>query len=103
MVLMKVEYEFKEDKIKEYLIFNNEENVPFFHSAKGFKEMRAYRDDASGKVLVLMDFKDFEALGKIMDSDEYKELMKKFAYFTKNLTWELWDASPVLEDLLKPL
>jgi hypothetical protein len=102
MVLMKVEYKIKEDRLEEYFKFSNEVSLPFWRTAEGFKEIRGYRDPVRGRTLVLMDFKDFETLGRIMDSDKYKEILRIFSSLTTNAKWELWESS-IAPEPIKPM
>jgi hypothetical protein len=103
MVLIKYEYNIKEETEAEYRKFSNDIAIPFWREAEGFKEMRAYVDPASRKVLVLIDYRDYESLGKLMDSEKYKEIITQFASYTKNVKWGLMDVSPAALEPIKPL
>lgn len=79
-----------------------EEGIHYWMGVKGLKEFRAYRDSVAGSAVVDMEFKDFSSWGKAMDSEECKSVMAKFASYTSNCKWALYDASPVIPEPLKP-
>lgn len=58
--------------------------------------------DGFSKVLVEMEFENFEARGKAMDDPKTKEVSNKFASYTHGLKWNLWDISPLIPEPLKP-
>jgi hypothetical protein len=72
--------------------------LSFWQSALGFKEMRGYRDPLTGRRLFEVEFEDFESLGKVMDSDEFKEYIRNGEGFSENMEWSLWEVSPVMKE-----
>lgn len=102
MVLFEFKFYIDKDKTDEYRKFSKEESIPHWLSRPGLKEIRAYREMGSGKVLVEIEFESFEAWGKDMDDPKSKEVASKFASYTHGLKWSLWDISPVIPEPLKP-
>ena len=101
MVLWQIWYYIDKEKLEAYSKFSKEESIPYWLSVPGMKEFRAYREQGSYKVLVEMEFESMEAWGKAYDSPKTKEVSTKFASYTHDLKWNLWDKSPMVPEPLK--
>lgn len=102
MVLFEYTFYIDKDKAEEYSKWVKEEGIPHWLAVPGFKEIRAYREMGTGRVLAELEFESFEAWGKAMDDPKTKEVSSKFAYYTNGMEWNLWDASRVIPKPLKP-
>ncbi len=101
MVLYQLWYYIDKEKLENYTKFSKEESIPHWLSVPGMKEFRAYREPGSYKVLVEMEFESMEAWGKAFDNPKTKEVSNKFATYTHDLKWNLWDKSPMVPESLK--
>jgi hypothetical protein len=101
MVLYQLWFYIDKEKLEGYTKFAKDESIPHWLSVPGMKEFRAYREPGSLKVLVEMEFESMEAWGKAFDSQKTKEVSNKFASFTHDLKWNLWDKSPMVPEPLK--
>ena len=101
MVLYQLWFYIDKEKLEGYTKFAKEESIPYWLSVPGMKEFRAYREQGSYKVLVEMEFESMEAWGKASDSSKTKEVSTKFASYTHDLKWNLWDKSPMVPEPLK--
>ena len=99
---MTAKWHIKRETVEEYLKFTEKETLPYWLSVPGFKEIRAYRDRMSGKVLLMMEFDSYESWGKAMDAPKSKEIMEKFRSLTYESSWTIWDQSPVIPEPLIP-
>ena len=86
----------------DYLKFAEEEAIHHWLSVPGLEEFRGYRDEASGMVLIELEFESYESWGKAVDDPKTKKVMEKFRSFTHGASWELWSPSPVIPEPLKP-
>ena len=78
MVLLKLEFQIKEERTEDYYKFDEEELTPFCLSAQGLSGFNDYRDHLTCKRLVPIGFKDFESIGKILDYHyNLEEMLKK--------------------------
>lgn len=102
MVSYIIEYYINTETVEDYLKFAEEEGIPYWLSVPGLEEFGAYRDDVSGKVLLVLKFESYKAWGKATDDPKTKEIMTKFRSYIHGLSWKLWGSSPVIPEPLKP-
>ena len=102
MVLVESRSTLDKDKLAEYTKCAKEEIIPYWLSVPGMKELRAYREQGSFRVLVEMEFDSFESWGKALDNPKTKEIMSKWALYTHDFEWKMWDVSPLIPQPLKP-
>lgn len=101
-MLMRIVYKIKAETLKEYLDWSKG-SIEYWRKRPGFKEMRAWREPGTGRVLLDLEFENFEMWGKAYDDPKIKELNNQFASYTYDGKYDLWDASPVIPKPLKPL
>lgn len=101
-MLYTLTYYIDKDKVEDYIKYAKEVVIPFWLSAPGLKEFRAYRMLGTSQALVEMDFESFKAWGKVMDDPKAKDMFTKFSTYTHDLKWTLWDTSPMMPEPLKP-
>jgi hypothetical protein len=101
-MLMRIVYKIKSETLKEYIDWSKG-SIEYWRKKPGFKEMRAWREPGTGRVLLDIEFENFEMWGKAYDDPKIKELNSQFASYTYDGEYDLWDISPVIPKPLKPL
>ena len=101
-MLMRIVYKIKSETLKEYLEWSKG-SIEYWRKKPGFKEMRAWREPGTGRVLLDIEFENFETWGKAYDDPKIKEINNQFASYTFDCVYDLWDTSPVIPKPLKPL
>ena len=101
-MLLRVVFKIKSETMKEYLEWSKG-SIEYWRTRPGFKEMRAYREPGTSRVLLDIEFENFETWGKAYDDPKLKEILSTFASYTYEGKTDLWDTSPVIPKPLKPL
>ena len=101
-MLLRAVFKIKSETMKEYLEWSKGA-IDYWRKRPGFKEMRGYREPGTSRVLLDIEFENFETWGKAYDDPKLKEILSTFASYTYEGKTDLWDTSPVIPKPLKPL
>jgi hypothetical protein len=91
LIILEYSYVVDKDKEEKFRKWNSEIGGPYFRSIPGLKEIRDYSFSGSNRKKSIIEMESYEALGKVLDNPEFKEITSKFAEFTHGLEWTMWE------------